>query len=191
MNHDRVSFNRWLPNFLHTKLISTLLLFSGVAVISVDLVFWFLNSNPWKPSFHHFGHILCKAQVSLFWLYPTSLRCHCIRHVQILLEMRCCFYLGDLAISAMCTSVASSEYWDQSSTNRDIEFTIVQKWLTKEQRERERRANIWERGAYSAKPSITSEDWCRASLPGWTYSSAWGLVAAHWGRKPPAPCPKL
>jgi hypothetical protein len=54
--------------------------------------------------------------------------------------------------------------WDQSSTNRDIELTIVQKLLSKEQRERKTGKYMRKERAYSAKPSIKSGDRCQASL---------------------------
>jgi hypothetical protein len=43
--------------------------------------------------------------------------------------------------------------------------------------------------AYSAKPSITSGDQCRASLPGLALLLSMGAGEANGGRKPPASCP--
>jgi len=45
--------------------------------------------------------------------------------------------------------------------------------------------------AYSAKPSITSGDKCRASLPGRALLLSMGAGEADGGRKPPASCPSL
>jgi len=45
--------------------------------------------------------------------------------------------------------------------------------------------------AYSAKPSITSGDQCRAPLPGLALLLSMGAGEANGGRKPPASCPSL
>jgi len=46
-------------------------------------------------------------------------------------------------------------WWDQSSTNRDIELTIVPKWLSKEQRERKTGKYIWGRGGHARRSRVS------------------------------------
>jgi len=62
--------------------------------------------------------------------------------------------------------------------------------LSKEQRERKTGIYIWKRRAYSAKPSITSGDRCRVSLPGLDLLLGIG-TGAHGGHKPLASYPQL
>jgi len=45
--------------------------------------------------------------------------------------------------------------WDQSSMIRDIELTIVQKWLSKEQRERKTGKYIWERRRHTRRRRVS------------------------------------
>jgi len=53
--------------------------------------------------------------------------------------------------------------------------------LSKEQRERETGIDIGKERAYSAKPSITSGDRCRASLPGLDLLLGMGAGGGLWG----------
>jgi len=59
--------------------------------------------------------------------------------------------------------------------------------VSRAKREKDRHRYTGKERAYSVKPSITTGDRCRASLPGLDLLGM-GLVAALEGFKPPASC---
>jgi len=88
--HSQVSFNRSLHLFMPRTVITLHLLFSDLGVRFDHQIFCFLYCGAQTPFFGHFCHIQGQAHVSLFQLYPTSLPCHCSRHVKNLQDISCC-----------------------------------------------------------------------------------------------------
>jgi len=89
MNHSWVSFYRSLHLFMPRKLNTPLLLFSDFSPRFHDQILRFLHCGAQNLAFGHFGHIQCNVHVGLFNPYPTSLPCHCCRHVETLQEISC------------------------------------------------------------------------------------------------------
>jgi len=105
-----VSFHHTSHSVIPRKLISPLLLLSDFGPSILDLEMSLLYCGARKPSSGHFGHFQGQAHVRLFYSYLTSLPCHSCRHVENQLEVSCCIYILDSAItSTIYASVESSK----------------------------------------------------------------------------------
>jgi len=100
MKHSRVSSYHTLDLLLPRRLSFPLLHISDFGARFLDQILHFLHCGTPKPPFGHFGQIQSQVHIGLFQLDPTSLPCHCSKHVENLQDISCCFQQWDLATTS-------------------------------------------------------------------------------------------
>jgi len=108
MKHSWVSFHRSLQPLITSKFNTPVLHFSKFGVRFIGQALCNVYCSAQKPSCGYCGYLQGQVHIRMFQLDPTSLPCHCSRHVENLKQISCCIKQWDAATtSTTYTPVAS------------------------------------------------------------------------------------